>query len=784
MRFLVILTTAVATLMLVGCGSGEDGGAEDNASDTFMTDGKADVFGTLNTSPEAQAILQVVNTFSSDDLVTKVKLSRKVSDNILTYRAGIDKKAGTADDRVVLSLDALDTIPNVGKTVFVALLDYVKTAGLVDAFVPDCTQGEDCEDIEHRFVLSVPTHVALPFVTVGNIKPSSPFTIQNLGGKTGTQDLSIEVDGDFTVDGDLTPLGPLATRILKVDYTGSTTQPVIAQGLLHLSAEGRLLTIPLMAVVGDATLPNPEWKTVDGGLSATMGLPSAPFPHSSAAYTDNSVLVVVPSGLREGAAFDLVTHLHGHRCVIGTTIPSVFLVEQFLLSGRNAVFVVPQGPVNAASGNFGKLMYSGGFGRLVRDVVSVLYRDGLVTWPVVEQTVLTSHSGGYQATAAIIRNADLPISSVHLFDSLYGDEPTFRSFVQGGGLLRSNYTSHGGGTDVHNAGLLAQFRNDGITVGTSNDDASLFADPVTIVYSAFSHFESLWAERSFARWLRQSDLPPNRLDPPELRSVTSDGDKASVSWMVERADGGTKVLVEGSADGVTWAELGQGDASPLVVAAKAFVRIRRIDAAGDLSAPSDVYPGSGDGWLVVDGFDRVLDGAYHAATHDFAASLCKALGEPCSGVSNEAVALGDIDLTKYPQVMWMLGDESRLDFTFDAAERSAISTYLAAGGRLVVSGSEVGFSTDAAWFQGTLHAKYVSDSANTSNVDEYTFGVAYPVKYPDVLSGTTVIWRYATGGAAAVGWDSRVVVVGFPLETLAQDDLPGALSVLKTFLGP
>jgi len=641
------------------------------------------------------------------------------------------------------------------------------------------------DDVAASFTLSAPQHVSLPIVVVGGNKPHKTLNVTNLGGMNGTQDLLIEVDGtDFAVTGDTAPLAANESRALEVSFAGSTDTPVITQGTVRLSSQGQSVTVHMLAVVGDAALPaNPEWTTINNGISIIMGIPSAPFPHSSATYTDDSVMVVVPEGLREDAAFDVVMHIHGFNCTISTTIPAVYLAEQFLMSGRNAVFIIPQGPVNAADGNFGKLMEAGGFSNLVRDVVSVLYRDGLVTWPIVEKAAITSHSGGYQATAAILRNADMPISTVHLFDSLYGDLATFRAFAQDGGLLRSNYTASGG-TSSNNTTLLSLLQGDGLAVGTVADDDSLFAAQGVIVASSFSHSESLWAERNFARWLRQSDILPHRLAPPEVRFVLSDGTTASVSWMIERADPTSMVLVEGSADGVSWQPLSQGDTPPIVVPASAYVRLRRVDVSGTLSAPSDAYPGSGSAWLVVDGFDRVMGGSFHQFTHDFAAILCKGLGEKCSGASNEAVALGHVELGAFSRVLWMLGDESRRDITFDADERAAIDKYLADGGRLLVSGSEVGYATGADWFSSALHAQYEADSAGTDKVDAFTFAVAYPVPYPDVLSGSTEIWQYDTGGAAAVGWQGKVAVVGFPLETLAIDDASTALGVLKAYLTP
>jgi hypothetical protein len=212
------------------------------------------------------------------------------------------------------------------------------------------------------------------------------------------------------------------------------------------------------------------------------------------------------------------------------------------------------------------------------------------------------------------------------------------------------------------------------------------------------------------------------------------------------------------------------------------VRVRAVDTAGRISEPSDVYSGTGSQWLVVDGFDRVTGGSFLDFTHDFGASLANALGGVCSSASNEAVSLGHVDLSAYDGVLWILGDESKADITFDAGEKAAIEDYLAVGGRLIVTGSEVGYATASDWLSSVLHTTYVKDDAGTTKAGGYTFGVTYPEDYPDVLSSSTTLWSYDVGGGAAVGWNNRVVVVGFPLETMSAADQEAGLQELVTWL--
>ena len=117
-------------------------------------------------------------------------------------------------------------------------------------------------------------------------------------------------------------------------------------------------------------------------------------------------------------------------------------------------------------------------------------------------------------------------------------------------------------------------------------------------------------------------------------------------------------------------------------------------------------------------------------------------------------------------VIWLLGDEGTADVTLDAGAKSAIAAFVQGGGRFVLSGAEVGYAGDRSWLASTLGATYVSDDAGTDGLQNgWQFGVAYPEDWPDVLSGASVLWRYDSGGGAAIV-DGGVAVVGFPLETL------------------
>ena len=104
------------------------------------------------------------------------------------------------------------------------------------------------------------------------------------------------------------------------------------------------------------------------------------------------------------------------------------------------------------------------------------------------------------------------------------------------------------------------------------------------------------------------------------------------------------------------------------------------------------------------------------------AQAVKAFGRDFDSCSNEAVRDGQINLSNYNTVIWILGRESTADKTFDSAERTAVQNFLSAGGKLFVSGSEIayelgGTSVAPSFLNNYLRADYVQDSAGTYDVE-------------------------------------------------------------------
>jgi hypothetical protein len=236
-----------------------------------------------------------------------------------------------------------------------------------------------------------------------------------------------------------------------------------------------------------------------------------------------------------------------------------------------------------------------------------------------------------------------------------------------------------------------------------------------------------------------------------------------------------------------------------VLVVNAFDRFDRFIAPRQTPSPQNYVPPGNSGTMV-----RVIPRAINA--FDYVVIYGKALaaaGVAFDSCQNEAVASNSVALSDYPIVLWACGTESTADETFSATERDRVTAFLAAGGNLFVSGSEIAWDMDRPSGPGTaqrnflhnqLHAAYAADNAGTytaapdpggifagrGNVtfDDGTRGIFW-VQTPDVLTpygpGASVALNYSggTGGAAAIQYDGsagggRVVYFGFPWETIVN----------------
>ncbi|MGI5862299.1 MAG: N-acetylmuramoyl-L-alanine amidase [Myxococcales bacterium] len=160
------------------------------------------------------------------------------------------------------------------------------------------------------------------------------------------------------------------------------------------------------------------------------------------------------------------------------------------------------------------------------------------------------------------------------------------------------------------------------------------------------------------------------------------------------------------------------------------------------------------------------------------------------GALDEVVEDGTVDLANYQLVDFQAGKDSVEHESISTAMQQLLAAFLAGGGKLLISGEEIGYdlgergsTDDLAFLRDSLQVTYVADDANTFTIngvqggpfaglsgiafDDGTKGV-YEVRYPDVLdatSGSSKVMAYPDGRGAAIA-SANVIFFGMPLETI------------------
>jgi hypothetical protein len=251
-----------------------------------------------------------------------------------------------------------------------------------------------------------------------------------------------------------------------------------------------------------------------------------------------------------------------------------------------------------------------------------------------------------------------------------------------------------------------------------------------------------------------------------------------------------------------------------------FFKVVAVNAGGE-SPGSEVVTAIPKGGvkqvLIVNGFDRLgraqnprqpFGGGGNTIervrprqsnSRDYVIQVATAIQSARPGVhfestSNEAVISGAVNLNAYDAVVWISGEESSADRTFDATEQALVEQFIAGGGHFFASGAEIGWDLDwlnngRPFYENTLKGNYVADDAGVYAVNGVAAGVfnglsfnfdngtlIYDAEFPDVIAaqpGATVALTYPNGGASgaavvtpAGAGRGAVVLFGFPFETI------------------
>lgn len=210
--------------------------------------------------------------------------------------------------------------------------------------------------------------------------------------------------------------------------------------------------------MGDLAATAPDDGGSGGPATYLLTLDAGAFPPGP----HPSALVYVPAGFDPTPPLSIVVFLHGFdNCVEnvvrdaggecepdGGTRAAYALAAQLEATAKNAILLCPELAYDQATGNPGNLGATDGFRALVAETLRDLSGPlAGATLADVGTIVVASHSGGYQAAAAIATRGGLPISELYLLDSLYGDLADFDAWakmVAPGRRFAAVYTQGGG----------------------------------------------------------------------------------------------------------------------------------------------------------------------------------------------------------------------------------------------------------------------------------------------------------------------------------------------------
>ncbi len=481
-----------------------------------------------------------------------------------------------------------------------------------------------------------------------------------------------------------------------------------------------------------------------------------------------------------------------------------------------------------------------------------------------------SNAGGGRGTVALITGSPTPYQTNLAF--LVGKEVNDDLVALGSPPLEfawnnrgNNVTYTGGYGEISDGSFNGEMPATIVEVAfhDSATDAALMRDPKVRAAVARATLHGM------VKFLHQYDTnrPPPLAFLPEaptnLRAISGLNGQINLAWSAPVSSGGsqspTNYLLYRSTNGygfgnpISVGNVGSYAVSNLAAGADYYFRVTAANAGGE-SMPSETVGCRAAATnltprvLVVNAYDRLdrsgnlrhnvspqnwtppgsvgsIERVYSRWNNSFDYVIAHgkaiaAAGWAFDSCQNEAVPTGFVNLNNYPVVIWACGNESTAEETFSSSEQNTVSAFLAAGGSLFVSGSEIAWdldrpsgptTADRNFLRNQLHAAYAADDSAVYNFtpaggsifagnaaglfDDGSRGI-YAVGFPDVLtpfgSGAAAAINYpgVVSGAAGIAYDGsagggKVVYLGFPFETITTASARNAyLSDILAFFIP
>jgi hypothetical protein len=247
----------------------------------------------------------------------------------------------------------------------------------------------------------------------------------------------------------------------KLNYSVLLFKNIIYSGILSMS----LMTASFAL----------DWQSESYGQLTLVPMTTAPYPHESRLkgltrdstvysfeehYNNNTVAIIIPKNYRPTSKINVIVHFHGHMQDLDRVLHVYQLGEQLDASRKNAILVIPQGPVKVPDSQFGKLDTKDGFKNFMSEFIGLISQDKIINPKKrkleIGEIILTAHSGGYYTVGQVLDQGGLTgkIKEVYLLDATYGQLEKYADWIkQYHGRFISIFTEH---LANNNVDLMAQ----------------------------------------------------------------------------------------------------------------------------------------------------------------------------------------------------------------------------------------------------------------------------------------------------------------------------------------
>ncbi|MCB0280776.1 MAG: hypothetical protein KDD94_14805 [Calditrichaeota bacterium] len=209
-------------------------------------------------------------------------------------------------------------------------------------------------------------------------------------------------------------------------------------------------------------------------------------------YSDSSVFIFIPAKFKAGEQTDFVFYFHGWGNSIMQSLDEFQLVQQFVQSGRNAVFVFPEGPKNSSDSYGGKLEQENRFTQLIDDITVNLNKNRTPV-KTIGNIALAGHSGAYRVIAFILNRGGLTdhIKQIILFDGFYGQYEKYAFWLDHYQGQFINIITPSGGTWDDSKDFLISLQQVGVAYKqiNSNEFSKTDLERITFIFTDLKHSE-------------------------------------------------------------------------------------------------------------------------------------------------------------------------------------------------------------------------------------------------------------------------------------------------------